>query len=57
MQQIIKYAAENGNHAAKRKFGVNEKLVRDWWKAEVTLTAMKRIEKRLIVGQNLNGQS
>ena len=43
--QVVKYAAENGNRAAERKFGVSEKLVRDWRKAEVTLTAMKKTKK------------
>ena len=43
--QIVKYAAENGNRAAERKFGVSEKLVRDWRKAEVTLTEMKKTKK------------
>ena len=43
--QVVKYAAENGNRAAERKFGVREKLVRDWRKAEVNLTAMKKTKK------------
>lgn len=43
--QIVKYAAENGNRAAERKFGVSEKLVRDWRKTEVTLTQMKKTKK------------
>uniref|UniRef100_A0AAR2LC38 HTH CENPB-type domain-containing protein n=1 Tax=Pygocentrus nattereri TaxID=42514 RepID=A0AAR2LC38_PYGNA len=43
--QVVKYAAENGNRAAERKFGVTEKLVRDWRKAEVSLTAMKKTKK------------
>ena len=43
--QIIKYAAENGNRATERKFGVSEKLVRDWRKAEETLIAMKKTKK------------
>ena len=42
---VVKYAAENSNRAAERKFGVSEKLVRDWRKAEVTLTAMKKTKK------------
>ncbi|XP_037130109.1 uncharacterized protein si:dkeyp-84f3.9 isoform X7 [Syngnathus acus] len=42
---VVKYAAENGNRAAERRFGVNEKLVRDWRKAEVTLTEMKKTKK------------
>lgn len=33
------------NRAAERKFGVSEKLVRDWRKAEVTLTEMKKTKK------------
>ena len=37
--QVVKYAAENGNRAAERKF------VRDWRKAEVTLTEMKKTKK------------
>lgn len=43
--QVAKYAAENGNRVAGRKFGVNEKLVRDWRKAEDTLNAMKKTKK------------
>lgn len=43
--QVVNYAAENGNRAAERKFGVSEKLVRDWRKAELTLCAMKKTKK------------
>ncbi|KAK7890944.1 hypothetical protein WMY93_022907 [Mugilogobius chulae] len=43
--QIVTYATENGNRAAERKFGVSEKLVRDWRKAEATLTTMKKTKK------------
>ncbi|XP_054649836.1 uncharacterized protein zgc:113149 isoform X4 [Dunckerocampus dactyliophorus] len=43
--QVVKYAAENGKREAGRKFGVNEKLVRDWQKAELSLTAMKKTKK------------
>ena len=43
--QVVKYAAKNGNRAAERKFGVSEKLVRDWRKTEVTLTQMKKTKK------------
>ena len=43
--EVVKYAAENGNRSAERKFGVSEKLVRDWRKAEVTLTEMKKTKK------------
>ena len=43
--QVVKCAAENGNRAAERKFGASEKLVRDWRKAEVTLTEMKKTKK------------
>lgn len=28
--QVVKYAAKNGNRVADRKFGVSEKLMRDW---------------------------
>ena len=35
--QVVKYAAENGNGAAERKFGVSEKLVVDWRKLSVLL--------------------
>ncbi|KAJ0023466.1 hypothetical protein NQD34_003365 [Periophthalmus magnuspinnatus] len=43
--QVVKYAAKNGNRAAERKFGVNEKLVRDWRKAEVILISMEKTKK------------
>lgn len=43
--KVVKYAVENGNRAAERKFGVSEKLVRDWRKAEVILSAMKKTKK------------
>ncbi|XP_062393557.1 zinc finger protein 397-like [Sardina pilchardus] len=43
--QVAKHAAENGNRASARQFGVNEKLVRDWRKAEATLAAMKKTKK------------
>lgn len=43
--QVVKYAAENGNRASERKFGVNEKLVRNWRKVEDTLTAMKKTKR------------
>ncbi|XP_037130103.1 uncharacterized protein si:dkeyp-84f3.9 isoform X2 [Syngnathus acus] len=42
---VVKYAAENSNRAAGRMFGVNEKLVRNWRKAEVTLSEMKKTKK------------
>ena len=32
--QVVKYAAENGNRAAERKFEMREKLVRDWRKGD-----------------------
>lgn len=47
---------KNGKRVAKRQFGVSEKLVRDWQKSEVTLTAMKKPTK-LIAGWRQNGQS
>ncbi len=43
--QVVKFAAENSNRAAERKFGVSEKLVRDWRKVEATLSAMKKTKK------------
>ncbi|XP_057697601.1 zinc finger protein 28-like isoform X2 [Corythoichthys intestinalis] len=43
--QVVKYATKKGNRAAGRTFGVNEKLVRDWRKAEVFLTAMEKTRK------------
>nr|XP_057936246.1 uncharacterized protein zgc:113149 isoform X4 [Doryrhamphus excisus] len=43
--QVVKYAAENGKRAAGRRFGVSEKLVRDWQKAELFLTTMKKTKK------------
>lgn len=39
--QVIKYAAENGNRPAETKFGVSEKNLRDWRKAEAMLSSMK----------------
>ena len=49
--QVVKYAAENGNRAAERKFEMREKLVRETGE-KVTLTAMKKTKKanRLIAG-------
>lgn len=43
--QVVKYAAEHGNRAAERSFGVNEKLVRDWRKAEEALSTMRRSKR------------
>uniref|UniRef100_A0A3P8W7B6 HTH CENPB-type domain-containing protein n=2 Tax=Cynoglossus semilaevis TaxID=244447 RepID=A0A3P8W7B6_CYNSE len=43
--QLVKYAAENGNRATERRFGVSEKLVRDWRKTEACLIAMKKSKK------------
>ncbi|KAJ0000467.1 hypothetical protein NQD34_012309 [Periophthalmus magnuspinnatus] len=43
--QVVEYAAKNGNRAAERKFRVNEKLVRNWRKAEVNLISMKKTKK------------
>jgi len=43
--QVAKYAAGSGNRAAGRKFGVSEKLVRDWRKTERNLTAMKKTKR------------
>ena len=48
--QVVKYAAENGNRAAERKFETREKLVKDWRKGDSY--AMKKTKKanRLIAG-------
>ncbi|KAK1876233.1 Pogo transposable element with KRAB domain [Dissostichus eleginoides] len=43
--QVVKYAAEKGNRPAEREFGVSEKLVRDWCKAEATLISMKKTKR------------
>ena len=43
--QVVKYAAEKGNRPAEREFGVSEKLVRDWCKAEATLVSMKKTKR------------
>ncbi|XP_019720741.1 DNA (cytosine-5)-methyltransferase 3B-like isoform X2 [Hippocampus comes] len=43
--QVVKYAVENSNRAAGRKFGVSETGVRAWRKAKVTLLAMKKTRK------------
>lgn len=43
--QVVKFAAEHGNRAAGRTYGVNEKLVRDWRKVEASLAAMKTTKK------------
>ncbi|KAJ0060643.1 hypothetical protein NL108_016740 [Boleophthalmus pectinirostris] len=40
--QVVKYSAENGHRAAERKFGVSEKLVRDWRKAGMESTASRQ---------------
>lgn len=40
--QVVDYAAKYGNRAAERMFGMSEKLVRDWRKAEATLAAMRK---------------
>jgi transposase-like protein len=40
---VVKFAEEHGgNRAAGREFGVNEKLVRDWRKAQDTLRDMTK---------------
>ena len=44
--EVIIYAEENGgNMAAQRKFGVSEKLVRDWRKQKDALHQTKKITK------------
>ncbi|XP_077463877.1 uncharacterized protein LOC144079165 isoform X2 [Stigmatopora argus] len=43
--QVVNYANQKSNRAAGRTFGVSEKLVRDWRKAEVSLTAMDKSKK------------
>ncbi|XP_077573838.1 uncharacterized protein LOC144197115 isoform X3 [Stigmatopora nigra] len=43
--QVVNYANENSNRAAGKTFGVSEKLVRDWRKAEVSLNAMDKSKK------------
>ena len=46
----------NGHQAADKKCGVSEKLVRDWRKAEVTLTAMKKTKKANLPGETCHVQ-
>lgn len=41
----VEYALENGNRAARRCFGVSEKMVRDWQRSEEKLHAMKSTKK------------
>ncbi|XP_056144003.1 DNA-directed RNA polymerase III subunit RPC4 isoform X2 [Lampris incognitus] len=43
--QMVKYAAEHGNRAAERQFGVSEKIVRDWRRAEATLGEMRKTKR------------
>lgn len=43
--QVVKYAEENNNRAADRKFNVSEKLVRDWRKQKDSLRSAKKTKK------------
>lgn len=43
--EVLEFAEENGNMAAQRKFGVNEKLVRDWRKQKDALKKTKKSQK------------
>ena len=43
--EVIAYAEEHGNRAAGRKFGISEKLPRDWRKQKPKLNEMKKSKK------------
>lgn len=45
--EVLKYAKENGNRPTERKYGVSEKLVRDWRKKEDTLSSMKKTKRAM----------
>ena len=43
--QVIEFAKNNNNCSAARKYGISEKLVRDWKKAEDTLKEIPKTKK------------
>ena len=45
--EVIKYAEENGNRAADREFGVNEKNVRRWRQQKDILHKTKKTLDRV----------
>ena len=45
--EVVEYAKENGNCAAERKFGISEKLARDWRKKEDALRIIKKMKRAL----------
>lgn len=50
------FAAQNGNRAAEKQFGVNEKLVKDREKAEGCVSGMKKMKKACRVMWNKIGE-
>ena len=47
--QVVKFASDNSNNsAASRKFGIDEKLVRDWRRKIWLLKENKQTNKRLL---------
>ena len=43
--EAIKYAKDNGNRAAERKYGPTEKMIRDWRKKEETLKTIPKTKR------------
>ena len=43
--EVIAYAEEHGNRAAGRKFGISEKVPKDWQKQKPKLSDMKKSKK------------
>ena len=56
--QVVNFAEKTNNCAASRKFGVNEKLVRDWKRNATQLAVMPRNKcanrEKAASGQHLN---
>lgn len=42
---VVEFALERSNRAARRHFGVSEKMVRDWHKSKEKLRAMRSTKK------------
>lgn len=43
--EVLEFVEENGNMVVQRKFGVNEKFVRDWRKQKDVLKKIKKFQK------------
>ena len=46
-QKVIAFAEKGSNRGAARKFGIDEKQVREWWKTKESISSNPSKKKRL----------